>query len=80
MRSKRILHIPSVNAGASDNILNNISVVSFDMLITPQMVETHILHHWGVSNIQVRQLKSSGLVQCGQSTKSVISQRMISQL
>lgn len=35
--------IPSVSAGASDDILNNIPGVSFNMLITLQMVETQAL-------------------------------------
>lgn len=54
-----------VNAGTSDNILNNILAVSFNMLITLQMVETHTLQHWEVSNARVRQLMSSGLIQYG---------------
>lgn len=56
--------ICSVNAGASDNISNNIPAVSFNMLITLQRVETHTLQHSGVSNVQVRQVMSSRLVRC----------------
>lgn len=58
--------IPSVNAGASDNILNNIPGVDFNMLITLQMVETQTLQQWGVSKVQVRQLMSLGFAQCGE--------------
>lgn len=54
-----------MNGGASDNILKDIPGVSFNMLITLQMVETQALQHWGVLNVQVRLLKSSGLVQRG---------------
>lgn len=58
--------IPSVNAGASDNILNIIPGVDFNMLITLQMVETQTLQQWGVSKVQVRQLMSLGFAQCGE--------------
>lgn len=54
-----------MNGGASDNILKDIPGVSFNMLITLQMVETQALQHLGVSNVPVRLLKSSGLVQRG---------------
>lgn len=37
--------IASVNAGASDNISNNIPAVTFNILITLQMVETDTPQH-----------------------------------
>lgn len=72
--------ICSVNAGASDNISNNAPAVSFNMLITLQRVEPHMLQHSGVSNVQVRQAMSSRLVWCSdkpkEQTESLIRQRL----